>query len=278
MFNQIVDQYPRFLDFYYRVVNSMQGTQATDLRLLEIEGVAQKIFLQAASVAYLRSGSNIFLSNYTNGAHVIDFPSTLVIARSILETFINLSEIFFESKNDDEFEYRYCVYRLNGFIVIEDAIKANPNPQYLDAAEFESRRRSLIELEQLRERIKRTKYYQKLDHNQKESSLKGYLCPHRDWSVRATTAGFGPFIERLYRYLSAYAHSDALSVAQVVGAPQNGTADTYVQISITIIMMVLAHVISHYEQRFSGPKVVCQEHPQDRELAKYLVREAMRSN
>jgi len=272
--NNVVPHYEQLLDFAYQVINSMKGKPEPDARRLTIEHLALKIFLHAATVSYLWRGTKVTLSAYPQGAHVIDFPSAVVITRAILETFLHLFEVFFEHVDDDEFEYRCAVYELNGLKALELAVQRNPNPPSATGNDVMKTAMSIQGLQKIRERIKQTKFYQTLDPNQQKSTLDGNLFPKRKLGDVAAVAGFGKtFIDHTYMYMSSYTHGDSLSAAQTASAQTDQETDIYFQIYISLIMMVVALLISNYSQKFSEAKAICDASPNDMVLVKLLLDE-----
>ena len=270
----LVTHYERLLNFAHEVINSIKGKPEPDARKLAIEYLAGKIFLHAATVNYLRRGTNVALSAYSQDAHVIDFPSAVVITRAILETFLNLFEVFFEPVDDDEFEYRRAVYELNGFKALELAVQRNPNPPSVTGDDVMKTAMSIQVLQKIRERIKQTKFYQTLNPNQQKSTLEGNLFPKRKIGDVAAAAGFGKtFIDHMYMYMSSYTHGDSLSAAQTASAQTHQETDIYFQTYISLIMMVIALLISNYSQKFSEAKAICDASPNDMALVKLLLDE-----
>lgn len=277
--NDVVRYYDQLLNFAYQVINSTKGKPEPDTRKLAIEYLAIKIFLHAATVSYLRKGTNVRLSAYTQGAHVVDFPSAVVITRAILETFLNLFEVFFEPVDDDELEYRRAVYELNGFKALELAVQRNPNPPSATGDDVMKTAVSIQGLQKIRERIEQTKVYQNLDPNQQKSTLEGNLFPKRKIGDIAAAAGFGKtFIDHMYMYMSSYTHGDSLSAAQTASTQTDQEKDIYFQTYILLIMMVVALLISNYSQKFPEAKAICDASPSEMALVNLLLDEIEKTN
>lgn len=247
------EYYPQLLDFYFKVVNSLKGKPLSDNRKKGCENLATKIFFHAASLYQLSKGTNVILSEYPAGAHVIDFPSMLVITRSIIETYLSLFEVFFEPKSDDEFQYRNAVYEINGLRISE--IFRPPGSD----VELNRRRLERVRyLKELRRKIKATSIYKGLDKNQKKATLNGKMYPERNFVARGQAAGFGKFIEQQYAFLSSYVHGTALSALQIVSATTNTEKSHFVTTCFILSMPVLSLVIINYARTFQEALNICK--------------------
>lgn len=273
--NNIASQYSEILNFTYEVINSLKGKQETDDRQFIGEQLAAKIFLHAATIQYLRNGSNITLKAYPDGSHVVDFASILVITRAILETYLNLFEIFFEPQNDDEFEYRYAVYQLRGLKVPEITTQnnSNANSQSVDFTLKIQQRNNHSET--LRDRIQRTSHFKALDTNQQNQSLNGSIFPKRNREEIAKQAGFGKkTFQKIYVYLSGYTHGDSLSILQIKDALSDEQKGHFIELSIELIMVVLSHLIRNYAERFPEARAVFDAQPTNKNLIVRLAEQA----
>jgi len=122
---KIETEYNNLLDLTYLVINSLEGREEADSRRTDIQQLSFKFFFHAASLQYLYKGTE-FKSNLGNDRNFFDFPSYAIIFRSLLETFIVLTIVFFEPKNDDEFSFFYYVWKLSGLIPIMKNMKCTP--------------------------------------------------------------------------------------------------------------------------------------------------------
>ena len=268
--NQQVARYPDLVDFAYQVINSLKGTQYIDYRWVDCERLARKVWVHAVTINHLREGSNVTLTDFKDGAHIKDFASVMVVTRAMLETYLNLFNIFFESQDTDLFEYCHAVYQIKGFSIIETHIKREPNA-YFDISELPKIEHQIREIEDMRERVKKTQHYQKLDKNQQESSLKGSLCPKRSIEVVAESAGFkSSFFQKVYMNLSSYIHGDALSGAHIHDAKTDEERDAFMRLSMATAMMVLSRLILNYAEKFPEAKAIFESDPNRAKLVRIL--------
>lgn len=250
----------RLLDFYYQVINSMRGTPAVDARLVGCEHLALKIFLHSASILYLSSGTNLTLSSFPGGAHVIDFPSIIVISRALLETYLTQYEIFFEQLSEDEFEYRYAVFQVKGFKLREDPRFIPFDADFSLAQEVQ---KGFHELNDARNRMMSTAHFASLNEDQKKSSLGGALFPRRSLVKRVQVAGLGggAIVEAIYAAHSSYVHTDATSAMQIVSAGTDTLRAEHLEQPLRLAIVVMALVIANYYKKFVPAQAVCDSNP-----------------
>jgi hypothetical protein len=263
----LVRHYDEVFNLTFLVLQSMKGQAMADYRLQDCEGLAHKIFIHAATIRYLRNGSNLYLDAYKDGAHIIDFPSIIVLARATFETFLNMYEVFFESLDDDVLEYRHATYQIEGLKIRENYLPRNPDPETMRKAE-----EAIKTLETIRERIKKTNTYKdRLDHNQRKSSLNGTICPSRKAPQIAQAAGFSKsFSEFIYAFQSDYTHGGALSVSQIAAASDDITKQTLMLMSSVLVMMVLSKLILNFQAKFTEARNVCFDYPHTMKLVEML--------
>lgn len=269
-----VTRYEQVLQFYYGVLSSIRGKVEPDERILAMEHLATKVFLHAATINYLHSGTTIQLTANSHKVTIKDFASALVLTRAVFDTYLNLFEVFFEPDNDDEFEYRRAVYEVNGFKSIEKTAEDELRLGKLSVKEADFRRASLAKLQRLREQIARTQTYQRLKPGEQKSSLDGKINPGRKPAQRVKAAGFDPeFIAKVYTYLSGYTHGDALSGAQIHGTVDEDHKELFFELTIPLVMMVIASIVTHYEMIFPEVRDLCSQAPQDSALIAELMQE-----
>ena len=191
-----------------------------------------------------------------------DHTSIAVLTRTVLETYLNQYEVFFEPTSDDEREFRFHLWRLRGFLLVENTVPVNPEmqPQY-DAAKDQ--------ISQVKERIQNTEAFARLSRkDQKEVLKKGER--KRNMETRLIAAGFsGKPLKKMYDYYCSHTHADGLSGLQVL----NASGSKKDQISLTnthmqVVIMVLAKTVLDYAHRFSEAKAVCDSMQNESSLAR----------
>jgi len=198
-------------------------------------------------------------STSTGGSNFYDFPSVTVLARSVLETYLTMFEVFFEPTNDDELKFSHALWQLSGFAIREKFPISDPEYQK-QAADFQR------EIEAMRDRIKSTEKFKSLSSGEQRTVLKGKR--KRDWT-RARAAGFGEqTIRQIYSYQSAYVHADGLSGAQIVSLPTAQDQIEFIEMQMRIVMIVLSKMIIQYAKKFPESRAICDGNPDTFRMAK----------
>jgi hypothetical protein len=252
--------YPTLIDVTYEVLQALTIKPLPDYRFSTCIRLTEKILSHSATILHLDNGTTLYLSRHPKGAYSVDFQSVNVLARAILETYLKQFEVFFDPKSEDEFEYRYNVYQLDGFRIRErtEWLPRNPNSTTVLRA-----KKIVQDIADIRKRIEATQKYKNLDVNQKKASLNGKICPHRNFSQIAKDAGFSLlFIERMYAYLSGYAHGDSLSVAQIAYADTEDKKRVYVNTAKGTVMTILSKLLLNLSDKFPEAKTLCDSYPE----------------
>ncbi len=252
---QYLQEFPSVLKLLYLTVNSLRGAALPDPRWIDCERLSAKVFLHAATVKHLLRGTRIDVDESKPDGYATDLSSIIVITRAAIATYLNLFEVFFEPTTDDLFEYRHAVFQINGFKLRETYIPYRPD------ALVEKRLKENDEaLENMRERVRRTKAFSELKPGQQNSSLSGVIYPRRSLIDIAVSAGFlKSLIEQEFAYFSAFIHGDALSVAQVGIATSTERRQLTFPAQI-LLMMVMSKLILHYYNAFEQARVICDKH------------------
>lgn len=255
------EEYLDLLELCFEAANSLQGKISQDGRLPDCQNLALKMFVHGASAHWLSLGTKSPVPRSTNGSSFIDFASIAVIARSALETFLTLFEVFFAPQSDDEFEFNYCLWHLAGRIVQEGIVPVDPS--LLDDYKLAQE-----EIAGLRTRLQQTTKFAALPPKQQKSVLAGVR--KRSWADLAVAAGFGhDFIRRMYRYYSSYAHADGLSADQLMSAASADDQRFYTEIHLLTVMFAMSKTILGYETKFPEAAAACARFPHAHERAKF---------
>jgi len=250
------EEYLSLLDLAYDVAQALNGKKVRDPRLPDCRQLAAKLFMHASSIYLLSQGTRTPVPQaIPTGTDFIDFPSVAVLTRAVIETYLNLFEVFFERAPSDEREFRYQMWRLSGFAVRELHTPADPTMASQVA-------QSQADLQDIRRKLSRTRRFKKSSASLQQSLLKGRK-PHRDWTAVAKAAGFGEKTIRLmYAYYSGYAHADGLSGAQIVSADTRAQQIEFVELHMRTTMMVLSKMILDYSGAFGESRRACQSKPE----------------
>ncbi len=118
--------YLEVMNLMVAVVQSLKGKEV-DWRLSDLWQLAAKLFFHVVSIYWLRQGSRAPVSSSQGEAVIYDFASVSVLARTILDTYFTMFEVFFEPANDDDLEYAHALWQLSGFIIRENYIPSDPS-------------------------------------------------------------------------------------------------------------------------------------------------------
>lgn len=257
------ENYLKLLDLSYEVAQSLKGKLVSDGRMADCQQLAIKILYHATTLWHLRHGTKAPVPLSTCGSFFFDFASGAVVTRATIEAFLTLHEVFFASCTEDERELRYRVWQLSGFAIRDNLIPSDPDLQKLYAD-------SQIDLAELRSQIQKTQAFSALPSGKKRRVLKGERL-NRDFKSRLIDAGFGPtWGYRIYKFYSGYAHSDALSGAQIQIAATKAAQLEHIQLQMGIVMMILSRMIIEYAKAFPDANAAAEARPQALGLANIL--------
>ncbi|MBL8097839.1 MAG: hypothetical protein JNK81_01580 [Anaerolineales bacterium] len=257
----MIDQkeYLKLFDLTYHVTQSLEGTKYPDKRFYDCNKLAFKLFSHAATIYWLRQGTSAPFPN-PSGTSFFDSASVAVITRSILETYLTMFELFFETISDDEREFRHACWLLNGLVIRENFTPINPEHN-------NKIKNSQIQIKKLRERIQDTKVYRYLSDKNKKRVLQGKSVP-RELETRLKKAGFAPLTtQKMYQYLSSYIHSDGLSAIQLMDLKTRESQEKNIDGFMNISMIVMSKMILAYSNLFDTAKIACMDRPEAFQLA-----------
>lgn len=258
----VQEEYLELLNLVFEVAQSLKGKIASDPYLPHCQQLAIKLFYHAATIYQLRQGTRIPVPYSTQGSSFFDFPSVTVLARTVIETYLTMFEVFFQPATDDDFEFNHALWQLSGFIIREKypISDLEYQEQMVDSKE---------EIEEIKERIKNTQKFETLKSGEQRSVLKGKR--RRDWSYVAREAGFGEqFIRQVYGYQSGYVHADGLSGAQIESLPTREEQIEFIEIQMRIVQVVLAKMVVQYAEKFPEAQSVCEDNREVFRVAKVL--------
>jgi len=249
------EEFLTLLDLAYDVAQAIKGTRPADARLPDYQQLAVKLYMHAASIYWLSRGTTAPVPRaLEKGTDFCDFSSIAVLTRAVLETYLNLFEVFLEPASEDEREFRYQIWLLSGFATREMHVPSDPAmaPQVA---------RSRADLQEIRRRLSATSKFRKSSKKLQQRLLEGKKPP-RDWTSVAKAAGFGEkTIRFMYAYYSGYAHADGLAGAQIVAANTRAEQEQFAELHMRTTMMVLSKMILEYRAHFSQSNEACSAKP-----------------
>lgn len=151
----------------------------------------------------------IELPALSKGTVLQDFPSAFVIVRSMFETYINMYFLLFDSDSEDEIEFRLDMWEKHG--LIEQTTLLNYRDVHKDNIDV-----NLNEIEELRNKIKGSEYFQNLSEPDKQLLDNSGKWTRLNKIQLAEKAGISLSLsEFIYKFLSNYTHSEAFSLMQI---------------------------------------------------------------
>jgi hypothetical protein len=177
--------------------------------------LAIRLIGQSQTLLSLGSPTAPLVPRLGNRKPIVDVSSIAVIFRSILETYLTMHEVFFEPKNDNDFDFYHSRWILIG---IHNAKKRMSDEEYrVNAPES---------IEPLRidatKRMQNTSQYQQMllqKKNNHDKTLDSLLQRNKEpseWQRIAQSADISiAAYQHMYSGYSGYVHSDGLSSFQL---------------------------------------------------------------
>lgn len=258
IFNQ--DEYLLILDLTYEVAQVLKGETPSELHLGYCNELALKVFSHATTIYWLRQGTRAPVPYSIGESNFFDFPSVIVITRSLFETYLKMYEVFFEPSTDDDREFRFTLWQLAGMLVLDKWGK----PDNLSEGVYEESQRYIKEL---KDRIQQTQRYQTLSKGEQKTVLtKGKMSSYH-WRDAAKAAGFTNRFIDIYRYYSSYVHADGLSTSQVMNSQTKKEQIELIELAMFIVTVILSKIILNYYDNFPESKTVCKKQQNSYKLA-----------
>jgi hypothetical protein len=192
-----------------------------------------------------------------------------VLARAAFETYLTLFDVFFSPESPEEFEFRYLLWRIKGYISLQE-FDSLSSP---GAAQHD---RLMAHLAECRASLQATARFQGLTQGQKNTALtkgKDESLPQRDYEA----AGFAADVaKRIYGFTSSYVHSDGYAAYQIRSARSHDDQRNMFGMSISFSLMAIARTILGIERRFPAITAATRAEPMARMLVDIYADVAMR--
>lgn len=175
-----------------------------------IETLIMKIIFTSKSLLDISKGTELILPKFNAKLEIIDNPSMYILNRSIIECFLTLEYLFFNSLSREEQLFRYNLWRISGFVSRQN-FKEN-----LQESLIEKLLREKKEIETLKVEIKKNKFYSTLK-KQDLWKLDTFGLPRViSWSTLLKKSILKDEIfGSIYKLYSNYAHSEFISIIQI---------------------------------------------------------------
>jgi hypothetical protein len=251
------EEYLELLSALVDIVEASKGTSAgEDDRVVHAEGLAVKCLSHACSLLYLLRGTNI--PELRVG--FFDPGSINVLGRAILETFLIFHYIFVDPKNQEDQTFRYLCW-IHKDLVERQGFPAR-SPQGKEKLKLEEKT-----IEQIRNNIKDSPYFEVLSAKQKEKLLAGRDWRFKGWKNIALSAGLGEvYADAFYAYLCSYAHAGSLSILQMSQTESAYHQRSLVGATMGTSMICIAFMVRGYCAYFRKSNTALQANEKHRKI------------
>jgi len=187
--------------------------------------------------------------NRSNILGLIDVSSLLAVGRAQLETLLMYQHLYMNGSNKDEQKLRY-------FAWIYTALLQRRNTPVIDEKSKAQKHSDLKQIQVLKEKMKDLNSFKNLTSKQQNSLLEnGSAKLFKHWNKIFDESGFSEkgIFAKFYYILSAYSHSEGLSVLQMKSAKyfinnENNSDIAFFQTFFSMIMtsiMITNIVVKH---------------------------------
>lgn len=226
--------------------------------------LAAKVAYHAATILYLYQDT---APDGIPGTKVKfpDHASILVLVRTLAETVWAFHHLFVEPPSDDERAFRYCCWMLSGFV-------PRLNFPTLTSPAREQLHKDRNFIKRTRQRVRKTKAFQKLTPKQQRLVLEGRRWRSEKLVKRAEDFLGETFGPSLYAYLSSYGHADALSAIQIRDAPNYHQQKKLAEGALPLTSICLSQTIKAYLQLWPHLELISNLYPTTQELVEIYSR------
>ena len=217
-------------------------------REVYIDTLIAKMIFTSLSALSLSKPQDFKQYNSKNKIEIIDTPSIFILTRSIIEIFLTLEYLYFDSKDSLENDFRFKLWQVSGFMTRQAFSDSIPN-EYIEKLKKEE-----LLIEDIKKEIKLSPYYSTLK-KQDIWKLDNFGLPRlNSWGnlIKNSRLKSNVF-EKMYSLYTNYAHSEYLSMIQLnEGSLSKNTPFNIssVETALTIIQMINSVTILLLMERF----------------------------
>lgn len=175
-----------------------------------IETLITKMIFTSKSVLCLIKGQDLEIYNSPNKIEILDTPSIFILTRSIIEIFLTLEYLYFDSKNSSENDFKFKLWRVSGFMS-RQAFSSSISNEFIEKLKKEE-----LLIENIKNEIKLSPHYSKLK-KQDLWKLDTFGLPRlNSWGNLIKNSRLkSDIFEKGYGLYSNYAHSEYISMMQM---------------------------------------------------------------
>lgn len=243
-----VQQIEEVIELAYKVVQALNGNIPEPRH--EVLRLAIKLIAHAKTIYRLSQEPTLLVPRLDGTRPIVDIGSIASVLRIALETYLTMHEVFFEPKSDDEFDYYYSRWILNG---IEELKKRTDPAQYQALASEVAEPLRLSALN----RLQKTSIYHQMFQQKKqdqERTIKALIHRHKDdseWERIAKSAGISTNqFRQLYTGYSGFVHSDGYTALQLDRLVENKidiNTDFMLYFTMALVAKMTADLVARYE-------------------------------
>lgn len=228
----------------------------------QLKGFLSKILVHSGSAYQLYEGT--YLPNPFFSVHTIDGSSIMVLARATLEAYIFFFYTFIDPPTEDDLIFRLQYFQYRGLVA------RSPLTGTSEVAKRQMQR----DKENLKEHfniICSTNFYKTLSSGEKKSVERGIYSFNITKTIQK--AGFSELSTKvLYGFLSGHAHSDYLSVLQILQMKNSKLQRRGAYYGMWIITIVLGLATKNIAERFAQAKLFIITHKEYDEVIKEVTK------
>ena len=249
---QSEQEYIKLLTVLLQVAEANKGLQAEgDDRILDAEGLAQKVTFHALSVLYLSRSTTL----REFGASFFDPASINVLGRAALEAFLVFHYVFVNPKLDYEKDFRYFSWVLADLLMRQSYPVQSPKGKKI----LEDER---TRIEELKTHLGNNLCFKNLTPSQQKRLINQGIWRLQSWTDIALSAGLNKTqAKAFYRHLSSYAHAGSLSVLQLRQAQTADVQRSLFAATMGLVMIAMAYMVKAYCTVFPKLQAALQRDP-----------------
>jgi hypothetical protein len=252
--DQIIAQ--ELVDLIFLAAESIKGYKFGRNKLIYYKQEFLYKYLQHfLSVLHLSKGTTVKVMG--DQKIFYDMSSINVLIRAALETYLLFYYIYADGSDNDTTEYRFWSWLREGLL---DRQRARPTSETGIAKLREEKE----EIRIIEDKISSNKCFKSLSGKQRKIYMTTGKWRYRSWKELAKSAGFSDSLsERIYSFLSGYAHSESISVIQLATSPDYSTAKELNSIMLKFLFMSCGLFINSFIKVFSDVKFNFDEYQND---------------
>lgn len=217
-----------------------------------LSSLINKIIITSFSTVELTKGKDINDSKNEYSAHIIDYSSIFILTRAIIENYLTLNYIYFNSLPEDEKHFRFLLWEVSGLVSRQ---QYEPKNKQFKAQRVKEKRI----IDDIKRDIKLLPEFKRL-RQAHIKKLEQYGLPRiESWHKLLEVSDLNNIFASSYSLFSSYAHSEFISILQLKKTSLNSNnkiVQDHVTLCIMIIKVVNCLVIKHLMVNFKTAEII----------------------